>query len=69
MGDYVGTERIYMRRVDIETLISMDTFAEKVRAIPTESLGEEEKLAVKAFGKAMERRSGGRSDDDPFAVD
>jgi len=69
MGDYVGTERIYMRRVDIETLISMDTFAEKVRAIPTESLGEEEKLTVKAFGKAMERRSGGRSDDDPFAVD
>jgi hypothetical protein len=69
MGDYVGTERIYMRRVDIETLISMDTLAEKVRAIPSENLGEEEKLAVKAFGKAMERRSSGRSDDDPFAVD
>jgi hypothetical protein len=68
MGDYIGTERYYMRRKDIETLISMDTLDAKVQALPLE-LNEDDQRAVKAFQKAMERRMTGKSDDDPFATE
>ena len=69
MGDYVGTERYYMRRKDIETLISMDVLDAKVSELSADSLSDEDQRAVKAFQKAMERRESGKSDDDPFAVD
>jgi hypothetical protein len=68
MGDYIGTERYYMRRNDIETLIPMDTLDAKVQALPAE-LNDEDRRAVRAFQRAMERRRTGKSDDDPFAVD
>jgi hypothetical protein len=69
MGDYVARERYYMRRQDIETLIPMDTLAAGVQEIPVDNLNDEEKRAVKAFQKAMERRKAGKSDDAPFAID
>jgi predicted KAP-like P-loop ATPase len=69
VGDYAGTERYYMRRIDIETLISMDILDARVGALPMGSLSDEDRRAVRAFQKAMERRSSGKSDDDPFARD
>jgi len=69
MSDYVGTERYYMRRIDIETLISMDALAARVTELQTDGLGDEDQRAVRAFQKAMERRKAGKSDDDPFAKD
>lgn len=69
MSDYVGTERYYMRRIDIETLISMDALAARVTELQTDGLGDEDHRAVRAFQKAMERRKAGKSDDDPFAKD
>ncbi len=69
IGDYIGTERYYMRRNDIEALISMDTLDARVRELPSDSLSDEDQRAVKAFQKAMERRRTGKSDDDPFATD
>lgn len=69
LGDYVGTERYYMRRKDIETLIPMDTLDARVRAVTSVSQSDEDRRAVKAFQKAMERRSLGQSDEDPFARD
>jgi predicted KAP-like P-loop ATPase len=69
LGDYVGTERYYMRRVDIEALLSMDTLDARVQALPTDGLSGEDQQAIKAFQKAMERRKSGKSDDDPFARD
>jgi len=68
MDDYVGTERHYMRRNDIETLIPMDTLDARVQKLP-DSLNDEDQRAVKAFQKAVERRNAGKSDDDPFATD
>jgi len=68
MGDYIGTERYYMRRKDIETLISMDALDARVREL-SDGLSDEDQRAVTAFQKAMERRSTGKSDDDPFAKD
>ncbi len=69
LGDYVSTERYYMRRIDVERLISMDALDTKLQAVPTENLSEEDQRAVRAFQKAMEGRSAGRPDDDPFALD
>jgi len=69
MGDYMGTERFYMRRNDIEALVPVDTLDARVRELPAEGLGNEDQRAVTAFQKAMERRKSGRSDDDPFARD
>ena len=69
LGDYVGTERYYMRRVDIEALLSMDTLDARVQTLPTDGLSGEDQQAIKAFQKAMERRKSGKSDDDPFARD
>jgi predicted KAP-like P-loop ATPase len=65
LGDYVGTERYYMRRIDIETLISMDTLDARVRELSADSLSDEDRRAVEAFQKAMERRGLGQSDDGP----
>ncbi len=47
----------------------MDALDAKVRALPADSLSDEDQRAVKAFQKAIERRKAGKSDDDPFAVD
>jgi predicted KAP-like P-loop ATPase len=69
IGDYIGTERYYMRRKDVETLISMDTLKARVQVLPTDSLSDEDQRAIKAFQKAIERRSAGKPDDDPFAMD
>lgn len=69
IGDYVGTERFYMRRVDIETLIPMDALAARVTKLQMDGLGDEDLRAVQAFQKAVERRNAGKSDDDPFAKD
>jgi predicted KAP-like P-loop ATPase len=69
MGDYIGTERYYMRRNDIETLISMDTLDARVRELPGSFISYEDQRAVQAFQKAMERRRTGKADDDPFAMD
>jgi hypothetical protein len=69
IGDYAGTERYYMRRIDIEALMPMDTLDARVGALPVENLSDEDRRAVKAFRKAMERRNSGISDDDPFAQD
>lgn len=69
IGDYVGTERFYMRRIDIETLIPTDVLDARVQAFPVETLNAEDRRAVSAFNKAMERRRAGKSDDDPFAID
>jgi hypothetical protein len=68
-GDYIATERYYMRRKDIETLISMDALDERVRRFPADGLSEEDRRAVDAFQKAMERRKAGKPDDDPFERD
>lgn len=69
IGDYVAAERFYMRRKDIETLISMDVLNAKVMALQIDGLSDKGRRAVKAFQKAMEHRKTGKSDDDPFAVD
>lgn len=69
LGDFVETERCYMRRKHIETLISMDTLDARVRQVPPDGLSPEDERAVKAFQKAMERRRAGKPDDDPFAMD
>ena len=69
LGDYVGTERFYMRRVDIEALIPMDVLATRVTKLQTNGLGDEDLRAAQAFQKAVERRNAGKSDDDPFAKD
>ncbi len=69
MGDYIGMERYYMRRKDIEALISMDTLDARVREVRADGLSDEDQRAVTAFQKAMERRRTGRPDDDPFATD
>jgi len=69
MGDYVAKEHYYMRGKDVETLIPMDTLAGRVQEISLESLNDEEKRAVKAFQKALERRKAGKADDDTFATD
>jgi hypothetical protein len=58
-----------MRTSDIEVLISMDTLDVRIRAVPVESLADEDHRAINAFQKAMERRNSGKSDDDPFARD
>lgn len=69
MGDYLGTERYYIRRNDVETIISMDVLNTKVQGLPTENLGDEDQRSLKAFQKAIERKALGKSDDDPFAAD
>ena len=69
VGDYVGTERLYMRRVDIETIIPMDVLAARVAELQTDGLGDQDLRAVQAFQKAVQRRNAGKSDDDPFAKD
>ncbi len=66
LGDYVGTERFYMRRQDIEVLIPMDTLDDLVRNLPSNNLSAEDQRAVFAFEKAMERRRLGKSDDNPL---
>lgn len=69
-GDYTGTERYFMRRVDIETLMPMDALDARVQKLPaTDKLTEEDRRAVVAFSKAVERRNTGERDDDPFARD
>jgi hypothetical protein len=47
----------------------MDTLKARVQDLPTDSLSDEDQRAIKAFQKAIERRSAGKSDDDPFAMD
>jgi hypothetical protein len=69
IGDQVGTERYYMRRVDIETLISMDELETRVTALQTSGLDDTDLRAVRAFQKAVDRRKAGKADDDPFAKD
>lgn len=69
-GDYTGTERYFMRRADIETLMPMDALEARVQKLPaTDKLTEEDGRAVGAFRKAVERRNTGKHDDDPFARD
>lgn len=69
VSDYVGTERFYIRRKDVEVLIPMDTLDELVQQLPSKDLSPEDRRAVMAFEKTMERRKLGKSDDDPFAED
>jgi predicted KAP-like P-loop ATPase len=69
MSDYVGTERWYIRRDDIEPLISMDTLNSRVKALVLEDLDEGGQRALKSFQKAMARRSAGKPDDGPFVQD
>jgi hypothetical protein len=54
MGDYIPTERYYMRRNDIESLISMDTLDARLRRLPADSLSDEDRRAVE--GKPFKRR-------------
>jgi predicted KAP-like P-loop ATPase len=68
-GDYVGTERYYIRRNNIEAIFSMDILNARVKALPPEALNDEDRRAIRAFEKAMERRAAGKPDDDPFARD
>ncbi len=69
MGDYVSTERYYMRRNDVEALVCMDMLDAKVQELRVDGLGEEDRRAVNAFQKAMERRRTGKPDEGPFATD
>ncbi|MGH9515925.1 MAG: KAP family P-loop NTPase fold protein [Terriglobales bacterium] len=69
LGDYIGTERYYIRRVDVEALTNMDTLGSRVKSIKTTNLTEEDRRAIKAFEKAMERKIAGKPDQDPFAND
>ncbi len=69
LGDYVATERRYIRGQDIELLIAADVLEARLKHFPLEKLTEEEGVAVRAFEEAMERRRAGKSDDDPFARD
>lgn len=69
VNEYVGRERLYMRGKEIETLIPMDTLDDLVRDLPSDDLSDEDRRAINAFKKAVERRKLGKSDDDPFADD
>lgn len=69
LEDYIGTERYYMRRIDIEILIPMDILNAEVQKLGAQGLDDEDRRAVTAFNKAMERRAAGKLDDDPFARD
>jgi predicted KAP-like P-loop ATPase len=69
INDYIGTERHYIRRNDVESLMPMDTLDARVQKFSPDTLSDEDQRAVTAFQKAMERRSAGKSDDDPLADD
>lgn len=58
-----------MRRIDIEILIPMDILNAEVQKLGAQGLDDEDRRAVTAFNKAMERRAAGKLDDDPFARD
>ena len=68
-GDYIGTERWYIRRDDVEPLISMDLLSTRVQALVVADLDESGQRAVRSFQKAMARRSSGKPDDGPFVQD
>lgn len=68
-GDYLATERFYIRRKDVEVFLPMDSLSQKVRAIPTDTLTEEDQRAIQAFERAVDRWKTGKPDDDPFARD
>ena len=68
-GEYIATERYYMRRKDIEVLVSMDTLDRKIRDLPSRGLADEDQRAIEAFNKAMERRRTGKPDESPFGDD
>jgi predicted KAP-like P-loop ATPase len=69
IGDYVGTDRYYFQRNDIEPLISMDTLSERVNSLSKEAFDEVGKRVIENFQKAMDRRSAGRPDGPPFIED
>lgn len=69
MGDAVAKERYYVRRDDIEPLISMDVLEEIVRKVPTKDVDEEGHRAIECLRKALKRRDSGRPDDGPFVDD
>jgi len=69
MGDVVVKERYYVRRDDIEPLISMDTMDEVVQKIPAGDLDGEGHRAIECLRKAVKRRNSGSPDDGPFVDD
>jgi predicted KAP-like P-loop ATPase len=66
-GDYLGTERRYIRSGSIEPLISLDSLSARVNSLHQEGLSDEDRDAINAFTKAIERKRSGKSDD--FARD
>lgn len=66
-GEYIPRERLYIRRKDVEVFLPMERLAEKVRAVSTSGLTEEDQRAIQEFERAAERLKAGKSDDSPFA--
>jgi hypothetical protein len=69
IGDYVGTERLYMRRNDIEPVVSMDAINERIQTFEVDGIDDEGRRAIECFQKAMARRNTGKPDDGPFVED
>lgn len=69
MGEYVEKERYYVRRDDVEPLVSMNKLNEAAQKIPAGELDEEGRRAIECLKKAITRRDLGRPDDGPFIED
>lgn len=68
-GDSTPTVHNFIRRGDIEPLVSMDNLNTAVARLDMNGISDDARLAVQCFLKAMKRRDSGESDDDPFAID
>jgi predicted KAP-like P-loop ATPase len=68
-GDYVGSEKYYFQKGDIEPLISIETLGERVAALPKESIDGDRRRAIDNFLKAIDRWRLGKHDGPPFFED
>lgn len=62
--DYAARIYRYIRLQSVEDFISPKTIEAKLKKISFDKLADDEKEAVRAFQKALERRQEGKSDDD-----
>ncbi len=64
LGEYVYKTRRYIRITSIESFISSDVIAEKIKNIVIDELSEKEQEAVIAFKEAFKRKQEAKSDED-----
>ncbi len=64
LGDHVGKVHWTIRLRNIQDFVSIDEIKRNIDGLDVEKLNEKEKLAVKAFHRALRRREQGISDED-----